>query len=236
MAHIEANEYTVKFDANGASVSGTMEDQDMVYGEPQNLFKNKFTREKATFAGWNTKADGTGTVYTDGQRVQNLTTENEGTMTLYAQWILQKEPAGVFLAQATAKGKKSLKIQWNPINGADGYDVFLSRCNKGKKARTPKLVKTLSGGTATAWTKKGLKKRKAYKAYVQAWKMENGSKTYIARSPLIHVYTSGKSGKYTNPKGVTVEQADVTLNTGGSHTIKAKVTKVKKGKKIVKRG
>ena len=114
-----------------------------------------------------------------------------------------------------------------------GYDIFMSRCDKGKKKNTPKLVKTVSGGTATAWTKSKLKKKKCYKVYVQAWKMENGAKTYIAKSPLVHVYTTGKSGKYTNPKAVTVDKTDVILNTGGSHTIKAKVSKLKKGKKLM---
>ena len=86
-AHAAANVYTVQFDANTeAAVIGQMEKQDMVYDEPQNLFANQFTRADATFAGWNTKADGTGTTYKDGQSVKNLTAENGGKITLYAQW------------------------------------------------------------------------------------------------------------------------------------------------------
>ena len=87
VAHVAANTYKVQFDANtNAAVIGTMEDQDMVYGEPQNLFANNFVCGGAVFTGWNTKADGTGTAYEDGQSVKNLTTENGGAITLYAQW------------------------------------------------------------------------------------------------------------------------------------------------------
>jgi len=86
-AHAAANVYSVQFDANtNAAVIGQMEKQDMVYDEPQNLFANQFIRSDATFTGWNTKADGSGTAYADGQSVKNLTAENGGKITLYAQW------------------------------------------------------------------------------------------------------------------------------------------------------
>ena len=34
---------------------GSMERQDMVYAEQQELFENKFVKKGYTFAGWNTK-------------------------------------------------------------------------------------------------------------------------------------------------------------------------------------
>ena len=62
MAHVEANAYTVHFNANTkAAVIGEMKKQDMVYSEPQNLFANEFVRSGYVFTGWNTKANGTGT-------------------------------------------------------------------------------------------------------------------------------------------------------------------------------
>jgi len=86
-AHAAANTYKVQFDANTkAAVIGQMEKQDMVYGEPQNLFANQFTRADATFMGWNTEADGSGDAFPDGQSVENLTVEDGKVVTLYAQW------------------------------------------------------------------------------------------------------------------------------------------------------
>ena len=48
--------------------------------------KNGYTRTGYTFSKWNTKANGSGTNYTNQQSVKNLTTVNGGTFYLYAQW------------------------------------------------------------------------------------------------------------------------------------------------------
>ena len=78
------NTYKVSYNANGGS--GSMGKQSAVYDTAFNLNANKFTRTGYTFAGWNTKADGSGTAYTAAQKVKNLTDTNGGTVTLYAQW------------------------------------------------------------------------------------------------------------------------------------------------------
>ena len=78
------NTYYVAFDANTGT--GTMEQQTFQYATSQNLKANEFEKIGYTFAGWNTAADGSGVSYTDQQSVNNLTTENEATITLYAQW------------------------------------------------------------------------------------------------------------------------------------------------------
>ena len=80
-----AHTYTVTFDLNGGD-GGSMGDQTFTYDETQALTGNTFTRTGYTFAGWNTAADGTGTPYEEGQEVENLTAENNGEVTLYAQW------------------------------------------------------------------------------------------------------------------------------------------------------
>lgn len=83
-AQWEGNTYTVKFDANGGE--GSMDVQTAYYGDETTLPPNTFTREGYTFAGWNTKADGTGNKYADRADVKNLTSEENGEVTLYAQW------------------------------------------------------------------------------------------------------------------------------------------------------
>ena len=84
-AQWKANTYTVAFNANGGT--GTMSNQSFTYGQSQSLTANAFTRTNYAFKNWNTKADGSGTAYTDKQSVSNLTTTNAETVTLYAQWI-----------------------------------------------------------------------------------------------------------------------------------------------------
>ena len=80
-----ANEYVINFDGNGAT-SGSMQPLQMQYDKEKNLTANEFAREGYTWTGWNTKAGGNGTGYTDKQAVRNLTSENNGSVTLYAQW------------------------------------------------------------------------------------------------------------------------------------------------------
>ena len=84
----EKKVYTVKFDSNGGT--GTMSNQEFTMDKSQNLTANTFTRKGYTFSGWNTKADGTGTSYKNSESVTNLTTINNGTVTLYAQWTGNK--------------------------------------------------------------------------------------------------------------------------------------------------
>lgn len=63
-----------------------METQDMVYGEPQNLFENGYSLTGWSFTGWNTKADGSGDAYADKASVEDLAAQHDVTVTLYAQW------------------------------------------------------------------------------------------------------------------------------------------------------
>ena len=80
-----ANTYTVKFDKNAAEAAGTMADQAFTYDAEQALTKNAFTKEGYMFKGWALSADGE-VAYADEAPVKNLTTEADGTVTLYAVW------------------------------------------------------------------------------------------------------------------------------------------------------
>jgi uncharacterized repeat protein (TIGR02543 family) len=77
--------YTINFNGNGYT-SGSTSSMSMTYDTAKNLTANGFTKSGYHFAGWNTKADGSGTSYYDQQSVKNLTTTNGGTVTLYAKW------------------------------------------------------------------------------------------------------------------------------------------------------
>ena len=89
-----ANTYTVKFEANGGS--GTMTDQTFTYDVEQALTANTFTRKGYEFTGWATSADGE-KVYDNNESVKNLTTNFDGEVTLYAQWIANKVGITVIL-------------------------------------------------------------------------------------------------------------------------------------------
>ena len=57
----------------------------MTYGAAKNLSANQFSRTGYKFKGWSTSATG-GVVYSDKQSVNNLTTQHNVTVNLYAVW------------------------------------------------------------------------------------------------------------------------------------------------------
>ncbi len=82
-----AHTYTIKFNGNGAT-SGEMADLAMTYDEAKTLPVNAFDFPGRTYAGWDTEANGSGAHYDDQAEVKNLTTEDNGVVTLYAQWSI----------------------------------------------------------------------------------------------------------------------------------------------------
>ena len=107
--------YKVSFDANGGT--GKMSPQSFSSGVPSNLAKNTFKREGYTFAGWNTKADGTGTSYADESSVQPTS-----NITLYARWTFTNG----WLVDANGKtyfkdGSVAYHGSWQTIDGATYY-------------------------------------------------------------------------------------------------------------------
>lgn len=78
--------YKIAFNKNSSAATGTMSQQSADYGYTLKLNNNKFKRADYNFVGWNTKQEGSGTNYTDGEIVKNLASHKDETVTLYAQW------------------------------------------------------------------------------------------------------------------------------------------------------
>ena len=80
-AKLKLATYTVTYDANGGS--GTMTDTNSPYAYEvvAKVLTNGFTRSRYTFTGWNTKADGSGKPYAEGDSI-----DVTGNIVLYAQW------------------------------------------------------------------------------------------------------------------------------------------------------
>ncbi len=77
--------YTIRFDGNGAS-SGMMADLVATYDERKTLPANRYARPGKAFAGWNTKADGSGAMYRNKAEATNLASSQDDVVVLYAQW------------------------------------------------------------------------------------------------------------------------------------------------------
>ena len=87
-----ANKYTIVYNSNKPSaasgtISGTTASSSHTYDVIKSLTDNGYKLTGWTFVGWNTKADGSGTAYVNGESVVNLVSEDNGSKTLYAQWV-----------------------------------------------------------------------------------------------------------------------------------------------------
>ncbi len=86
-----ANSYTVTYNSNGGS--GSMAADTVYYNSSYKTKQNAFTKTGYTFAGWNEKADGTGTAWnanTSGTYENGTawTWTYTNNITLYAQWTI----------------------------------------------------------------------------------------------------------------------------------------------------
>lgn len=76
----------VQYDANGGK--GTMKPTEGILQDQVKAADNQFTRSGYSFSGWNTKADGSGETYKNGDSVPL----DDETVTLYAQWTENSTP------------------------------------------------------------------------------------------------------------------------------------------------
>ena len=123
--------YRIRFDGNKADATGSTPDMSMRYGETKQLSPNGFSSPSAKWSGWNASADGTGSSYSDGQDVKNLTAEDGGTVTLYAQW-----------------STNSYTVTF--VDGLDGTTISTARVRHGADA-IPPTKPHHDGYTTTGW-------------------------------------------------------------------------------------
>lgn len=138
---ISSNRYRVTYRPNApadSTVAGYMaptmhmyDNSDTYNGKPvsemgytdRSLRLNSFACEGYVFAGWNTAADGSGQTFLDGQEVLNLTTEDNGTVKLYAQWIkaegalLLDANGGTYKGQSVYTQKQKYGTSYSVDNG-----------------------------------------------------------------------------------------------------------------------
>lgn len=77
--------YYVSYKGNG-NTGGYTATSMHTYDVEKALNSNGYVKTGYVFAGWNTRADGKGTAYSNNALVNNLMSTHESTVTLYAQW------------------------------------------------------------------------------------------------------------------------------------------------------
>jgi len=139
-------------------------------------------------------------------------------------------PDYTLLAEMRTCGHKALRVIWTKVEDADGYDVYFARNDK--KFKKSEVMSVTSTQT---YKFSGLKKNTEYKAYVQAWKWENGKKSIIGRaSPVVSALTGNNNKEWTNPASVKIKATELSLKVGKKATIKADVKGAKHDRKVLK--
>ena len=183
--------YTVTFDGNGGS--GTMANQSFDYDEKKALTANSFTRTGHAFTGWNTKADGSGTPYTDEQEVKNLTDTDGGTVTLYAQW----EPS-------------TYAVNLNTNGGAIAPEKAVTQYTYGTSAALPTAEDITRGG----YVFKGWYEDSGFSGspVTEITSADTGAKTYYAKwVKLWTVTVTAGDGGTVSGGGTYEENSTVTV-------------------------
>ena len=172
-----------------------------------------------------------------------------GNTILYAKWtVKQSTPSDPESPKPVVKVKrtkandqalsskfnittgKSIKVTWGKVAKADGYDVYMAYCKKGKYTvvKSVKSAKTLSV-TINKLDKKAVNQKDNVKCYVVAYKKVDGKKVTIGKSITGHA-VGKKNTTVTDAKKIQVSKSAYSLKKG--KTAKIKATIVKKNNKL----
>ncbi len=134
--------------------------------------------------------------------------------------------------------KKSVTLNWKEETEADGYMIYGNLCNHDGHKYKLEYIKTVDKSKLEL-TLKGLTKGTYYKYQIVAFKMVDGKRVAIAKTPIVHTITKG--GKYGVAKAIriakigkksynTEENVALTLKKG--KTIKVNAKEIKEDKTI----
>lgn len=172
-----------------------------------------------------------------------------GNTILYAKWtVKQSTPSDPEPSKPVVKAKrtkvndqalsskfsittgKTIKVTWGKVAKADGYEVYMAYCKKGKYTvvKSVKAAKTLSV-TINKLNKKAVNQKDNVKCYVVAYKKVDGKKVTIRKSITGHA-VGKKNTTVTDVKKIQIKKSAYSLKKG--KTAKIKATIVKKNNKL----
>ena len=141
------NYKTISFDANGGT--GSMKEIKVPTSQATRLKYNKFTRSDYRFDYWNTKPDGSGTTYTNGQLINT-----NSDLTLYAQWNESTNPiTSITLDKNTLNltigNSKTINAALLPADTTDSKEITWTSSNPSVATVSNGRVTAVKAGTTT---------------------------------------------------------------------------------------
>lgn len=129
----------------------------------------------------------------------------------------------------------TLGVTWGKVAGADGYRIYAAYCGSRMPEKPIKVTKNTKY-TIKKLNGKKLNLKKNYKVYVVAYKKVDGVDKVLGRTVTAHV-VGRKNVKFSNPKKLTItSKTKVSLKTGKTTKVKAKVTLVSPKRKSLSDG
>ena len=202
-AQWEEKTYTVKYNANGGTGTVPGPDKDIA-GSYIYIIQpgDSLSRTGYVFDGWNTAKDGSGTSYSVGESVKGLSDTDKATVTLYAQWLLNKYDIEFDANGGTGSMSPMLKLKY-------GTNYNLTANTFENEGFTFKGWNTMSDGSGAAY-KDGAKVKNLTGEY-------GGTVTLYAQwdecKYIIAFKSNGGSGTVASIKNVSYDQ-DVNLPAG----------------------
>ena len=177
-----------------------------------NLNTNQFSRSGYYFTGWNTKADGTGTAYSQGASITHSAITSTATIDLYAQWALCKR---TFQFNGNGSTSGSMANQVITYSGSGSTNLNTNTFIK----TNYKFIgwNTAANGSGTAYaenapiTRSGITSNSTITLYAQ-WELAVGHVKYNISNRNGGNITSNFNGETGGPWTSTFTGKDVTIN------------------------
>lgn len=187
--------YKITFNSNNGK--NDILEQNVTNTTDIKLAKNTFTNGEYTFVGWNTKADGTGTSYSDEQEIKV-----SSNLVLYAQWQ-----------------ENNLEITFNANGGTGTMSKFYLKKNENKNL--PNNIFARDGYTFKEWNTKANGTGISY-LNKQAVSISSNMTLYAqweeSYDYIINRYSVDETNKYINKIMVNTDintfKSNVILNSG----------------------
>ncbi len=201
------NSYSATFNSNeGSAVESKAVDFNAVITAPESPTKTGYT-----FGGWYKNSE-----LTEAYNFNDTVTSN---ITLYAKWIKNSTGFLPFHLKATG-GSTSQTLSFATISDADGYYIYLAKCNYDGKKYTLKKIADL-GSEISSYKATKLKKDTYYKMQIKAYKIVDGKKIVFAVSNVLHSTTTSKV--YANPTKVTSSNSEVKVKKGATKQLESNI-------------
>ena len=202
----EPIKYRLKYNGNNGNSAYIL--QNLVYDTKDKIKSNTFTNGEKEFVEWNTKEDGSGVSYQEGQEIVNLTKSNNAVINLYAIWKdASKERTVIFKSN---NGLNEVKNQVYTSNES----TKLEKNTFKREGYTFKEWNTMSDGSGNVYEDEKEFKSNANFTLYAIWEPikyrlkyngNNGNSAYILQNLVYDTKDKIKSNSFTNGEKEFVE-------------------------------